>query len=193
MERICSSISEPGTLRVVLIVSSTERTAGKVVTADGISLFRRVRVRAEDDRWTAEVSVSYDEELGRMVAERLEVRGIGAPVTPELLRKVPLKRLVAHGAFRAAGADLFGDPTSAAYLVGRVLGVDPVEIAAKGPTDEALRITAAVYRIAYLAGLRPTNVVAAAMKIPRSTAGRWVMTARRRGFLAPTTRGKARA
>jgi hypothetical protein len=177
----------------VLIVSSTERTAGKIVTVDGVSLYRRVRVRAEAEQWASEVTVSYDEDLGRMVAERLEVRGNGAPVTPELLRKIPLKRLVAHGAFHAAGADLVGDPTSAAYVVGRVLGVDPVEVAAKGPTDEALRVAAAVYRIAYLAGLRPTNVVAAAMKIPRSTAGRWVMVARQRGFLAPTTRGKARA
>jgi transposase len=50
-----------------------------------------------------------------------------------------------------------------------------------------------VYRIAHAAGRPPAQAVAEVMGVPRSTAGRWIMRARRAGLLPPTSPGKARA
>jgi hypothetical protein len=58
----------------------------------------------------------------------------------------------------------------------------------RGPLrDDDLREIAAVYRAALAAGEPPTRTVAARFGVARSTAGRWVAEARRRGVL-----GKAR-
>jgi len=85
-------------------------------------------------------------------------------------------------------------------IVGRVLG-NPLLIswggggkrvsASQGPTEEALRRVATVYRVAHLMGLPPTESVAQDLALPRSTAGRWVSMARSRGFLGPAEPRKA--
>lgn len=41
------------------------------------------------------------------------------------------------------------------------------------------------YRVAVQAGIPPTQAIADTFQVPYSTAGRWVMKTRRRGFLAP--------
>lgn len=58
--------------------------------------------------------------------------------------------------------------------------------------DEHLRRVAAVYSEA-MAKLSPHPVeeVVDVFRVSRSTAGRWVMLARQRGFLGPTKRGRA--
>lgn len=40
---------------------------------------------------------------------------------------------------------------------------------------------------------KPTQALAEAADVPRSTAARWVSQARQRGFLAPTSKGRSRA
>jgi transposase len=72
-----------------------------------------------------------------------------------------------------------------------VAATDPVAVGRKGPTDQALRMVGAVYRIAYLMGEPPTRAVAQTFQVPRSTAGRWVHLARERGFLGPATARRA--
>ncbi len=67
----------------------------------------------------------------------------------------------------------------------------PKDITGRGPTDEALRFVALAYRLAYALGEAPTKGVMERLKLPRSTAGRWVMRARERGYLGPTTPGAA--
>ncbi|MGH2975582.1 MAG: hypothetical protein ACRDLL_12035 [Solirubrobacterales bacterium] len=68
---------------------------------------------------------------------------------------------------------------------------------ARGPgrgsavTDDHLSRVAAVYRTAVEQGDPPTQTVADAMYAARSTAGRWVVEARKRGFLGPATKGRA--
>jgi hypothetical protein len=83
-------------------------------------------------------------------------------------------------------------------IVGRVLGNPlasgwgaPGQGARQGPTEDALKRVAAVYRMAHLMGLPPTESVAQDLSLPRSTAGRWVSMARQRGFLGPAAPRKA--
>jgi hypothetical protein len=78
---------------------------------------------------------------------------------------------------------------------GTVVVVDkvmPEDVAANGPTDEALSWVASTYRLALVVGERPTKAVRDSMGLPQSTAARWVQQARQRGFLGPSDgRGKA--
>lgn len=59
--------------------------------------------------------------------------------------------------------------------------------------DAQLRTVASVYREALRTGAPPAEAVKDELGVPRSTAGRWVAEARRRGFLPATTRGRAAA
>lgn len=56
--------------------------------------------------------------------------------------------------------------------------------AQEGPTDDALRHLAHVYRVHMLIGEAPTKGVQEAFGLARSTATRWLAKARERGFLA---------
>jgi hypothetical protein len=58
-------------------------------------------------------------------------------------------------------------------------------------SNELLAQVADTYRDALSRGLSPTDTVAADFPTSRSTAGRWVMEARRRGLLGPAVRGRA--
>ena len=54
-----------------------------------------------------------------------------------------------------------------------------------GIPDHVLARVASIYRAAEALGRPPTNAVKDKMPVARSTAGRYVMEARRRGFLGP--------
>jgi len=68
---------------------------------------------------------------------------------------------------------------------------------ARGPrrgspiTEEHLVKVGTIHRAAVKQGDPPTQAVADAMHAARSTAARWVMLARKGGFLAPAIRGRA--
>jgi len=55
----------------------------------------------------------------------------------------------------------------------------------KAVSDDELRRVAAIYRTAVARRQPPTKTVATEMHVARSTAGRWVVEARKRGFLGP--------
>lgn len=57
--------------------------------------------------------------------------------------------------------------------------------------DETLTLAAEVYRDAVRHGVGATDAVFDAFPISRSTAGRWIVEARRRGFLGPAIPGVA--
>lgn len=88
----------------------------------------------------------------------------GKPVTLAGIRDIPLARLMREA-----------------------LGQAPRHtVASKGPTDTALRLVAAIYREALAHGdPAPANAVWQAIGGSRSTTGRWIVLARRRGFLGP--------
>jgi hypothetical protein len=53
----------------------------------------------------------------------------------------------------------------------------PDDVAEHGPTDRALRWTAHFYRCGYAVSYNPTKGVEEMLKLPRSTAGRWIAAA----------------
>lgn len=98
-------------------------------------------------------------------------------LTTERVR-VPLDGLV-----REVATIIGGDGIMEAYPA-------PVEPGKRIP-DEHFERVADVYRYAVKLGRPPTEGVAEAFDVARSTAGRWVVQARRRGFLGPAMPGRA--
>jgi len=62
----------------------------------------------------------------------------------------------------------------------------PDDVAEHGPTDRALRWTAHFYRYGYAVSYNPTKGVEEMLKLPRSTAGRWIAAAREACNLGPS-------
>lgn len=175
-----------------------DESVGRVVTPEGLSFPRRLTARGTVDGLAVTVTISFDEAVGRMAVERLEVGRGKRPVTADALRKVPLAEIVRAATLRSLGVDLEaeglrGRDFTAAAMATVKLGLDPAQLAAEGPSERALAAAAAIYRAAYVAGDDPIKVVSGMLKRPRSTVARWIVEARRRGLLAPTTRGRARA
>lgn len=145
--------------------------------------------REEGDELPYDLEMSVRYRAGRYVVDHLaclRVEG-GRPVDSAGLRLVPVTNLVA-----AVVANFVWDvePSEGGPQWTEFLNVAPADAAA-GPTDDALRKAAIVYAVAYACGLPPTKTVMTNLGLARSTAGRWVTLARERGFLGPTTPGRA--
>jgi len=142
----------------------------------------------------------YDVELvvtttdGRLTAREIRVSQVpeGPPVTGTALRSIPVAALTKLAV--AAALEVESNPDGAGVRMSALLLTPEVatRLRVGGPTDETLAWVARIYRLALLAGDPPTKVVETALALPRSTAGRWVAQARRRGYLGPSDgRGKA--
>lgn len=127
----------------------------------------------------------------------------GRPVSAAQMRKLGLPRLIRAAVERAGGRI---DPQSGAFTpavwlesddraqFNRALGEGQRKPRrGKRLQDDELRQVACVYRAALERGKPPTASVQDEFRVAYPTAGRWVMEARRRGFLPPTTRGVASA
>ncbi len=129
-------------------------------------------------------------QAGRLVCRDLRVRQVdgGPPVTGEALRRIPVSEVI-----RVALEDLIerAEEIAPQTWESAPIGPPPEHVARHGPTDEALRHVAAIYRFTYALGESPTKGVQDRLGLPRSTAGRWVALARERGFLGPTSAGRA--
>ena len=127
----------------------------------------------------------------------------GRSVSAAQLRKLGLPRLIRAAVERAGGRiDLQSGAFTPAVLLeadqreqfSRALGEGQRKPRrGKRLQDDELRQVADVYRSAFELGRPPTAAVQDEFRIAYPTAGRWVMEARRRGFLPPTTRGVAAA
>lgn len=143
--------------------------AERIDIGDGITIPAEVGATAYTAGFVVEVTAAYDAGSGRYVARRVVVQAEGGQeVTGEVLRGITVAQMV-----RLATQNSFG----------RQLAEWPAELAKVGPTTETLQQVARIYRLALLLGDAPTNAVASALGVPRSTAGRWVTRARDRGFL----------
>jgi hypothetical protein len=121
-----------------------------------------------------ELVAEIDEAAGRYVTRRLTVEAHGdAEVTGEALRAIQVGNIL-----RKELANYNGVP--------REEPADLLELGEAGPTTETLKAVARVYRTGMLLGDAPTQRVATAFGVPRSTAGRWVTRSRDRGFLTVT-------
>jgi len=68
----------------------------------------------------------------------------------------------------------------------------PEGLSEEGPTDRVLLWVAHLYRLGLAIDYNPTKAVEENLKVPRSTAGRWIARARERGYLEPAE-GQGRA
>lgn len=118
----------------------------------------------------------------------------GPPLSGEVLRRLPVGRIVREIATRVA-QEADGQPDrlrtrSEARHIGKSM-YRPQR--GHRLTDAHLQAVASVYSDAYHQGQRPTKAVAEHFTVARSTAGRWVVEARKRGFLSATRERMARA
>lgn len=156
-------------------VKTSTRT---VRAADNRPIPARVTITSDETGHTVEIVAEYRADSGRYEAERVTVRRGTADdeVTGESLRLVAVAGIMRQGIVRA----LFEDRPYLAPVPAEV------DVSKTGPTDETLSMVAELYSLALLLGDGPTQRVAEALRIPRSTAGRWVTRARDRGLLTVT-------
>lgn len=113
---------------------------------------------------------------------RVTRRDGGPEVSGEGIRAIPLAGIIRDGVLSAAAVS--------ARLQG--WGTPPEGIAEHGPTPDALRWVARIYRLAHAAGDTPRKRVEETFGVSPATAGRWVAAAREAGHLgAAPAPGKA--
>jgi hypothetical protein len=159
----------------------------------GLSCQPRITVTAEDfdpGGGGYDVTLGLSFSGGRYVCDRLTLarRPGGPPVTGEAVRAVPVARLLRWGVRHLLMEVVERGPDGS--LIAEPLGDMPADLAERGPTEISLRWVARVYTMAVACGDPPTAAVEKTLRLPRSTAGRWVSAARDRGYLGPTTPGK---
>lgn len=150
------------------------------------------RLSADDPPLDVEIYVVPQD--GRLVAHEVRVRRQpdGPPVTGEAIRSIPVAALTQYAArevLRIVSIAANGETTAVRAGVPE----EQVQyVRDHGLTDKTIEIVAHTYRLALLMGNTPTKMVEEWLEIPRSTAGRWIATARERGLLGKTEgRGKA--
>jgi len=157
--------------------------------APGVMAPDRATVEAGDvSGYDVRIEVVLDGRRYIATAVHVLQRPGGPPVTGEAIRKVPVANIIRRGL-----------PMGVTWVASRTGGVTrstgaqmPENVTKYGPTDEALTWVARVYRLALLLDMPPTREVETSLRLPRSTAGRWVAAARDRGFLG-TAEGPGKA
>ena len=175
---------------------TTRLGRGFVAWRPGYGLPRRWTSRLDGDHlpYVVELDFVADDERGpdcRSV--RFLVREGGEPIAGRAIREVPITECL-NVAIGAAAAREEQRPGEVVYRIG---GGDPDvteqhQLAARAPrtSDEHLREVADVYS---RTPEKPTQAVQHHFApTSYSTAARWVMQARRRGFLPPAQRGPKR-
>lgn len=144
--------------------------------AEGVFAPRRITATASGHDPDYDLELEIELERGRYVLCAMTCRARkGRTITSEGVNAMPIPKIVRIILRQALGT--FSPP-----------GPAPSD---RGPTEEALRRAAWVYRTAHLMGLPPTESVSQDLDLPRSTAGRWVSMARQRGFLGKAEPRKA--
>jgi hypothetical protein len=119
-------------------------------------------------------------EVESLVAER---KKNGPPVTSEGIRKIPVQELLRTAATKNV-CRIKKNPKAPDSVVITPFPIHGLErFAAEGPTDEALEHVALIYRLAYAVREQPTKAVELAFGLARSTAERWVNSARDLGLI----------
>ncbi len=148
---------------------------------EGLLAPKRITATAKGQDPDYDLELEIVLERGRYVVKSITCRARkGGAVTSEGVTRLPVRQVL-----RIVVGQALSNP-----LISWGRAADRVG-AAQGPTDDALRHVATTYRMAHLMGLPPTESVAQDLDLPRSTAGRWVMAARKRGFLGPAEPRKA--
>lgn len=165
----------------------------KVDLGDDLFMYADTRVRTHNTQHVIEVRVGVH--AGRLAADEVSVRRRDGdaydPVTSEVLRSIPVAKLVRYAA--ATVQHVMERRDDGSTTTGPAW---PQETEFEGVTlglnDPTLRIVARIYRVAYMLGDPPTRQIERLLLVPRSTAGRWVAAARQREFLSES-RGPGKA
>ena len=113
------------------------------------------------------------------------------PLTATRIR-VPIREFVEDAAVLVGGFDQQGNRVEPETVKNELAAAAlPLPQPGKRLPDETLASAAEVYRDAVRRGVGATDAVAEAFPISRSTAGRWIVEARRRGLLGPAIPGVA--
>lgn len=163
----------------------------RVELGDDLFMYADTQIRVRG--WEHDIDINISVHDGRLIADRVDVRRHAGspPVTSEVFRRLPVQMLVTN----AANAVHYGGESvdsSAAFKAAWPTHPEAEYVARHGLDDETLRVVARVYRVAYLVGQSPVKTIENLLKVPRSTAGRWVAAARGRGFLSEA-RGPGKA
>ena len=146
---------------------------GMVDLGDGMQVPTEITATAKGvDGCDVEITAVYSPDAGRYAPRSVTVRSGEVDVTGDVLRTIPVAKILRGGVMSAL---------QAVTLLSA--GPAPADLGKAGPTDETLRWVARIYRLALLVGDAPTQAVAEGLSVPRSTAGRWVTRARDRGHL----------
>ncbi len=186
-----------------------------VTRDDGAGDWFRVRQQARGAVLDVRVRVAADEAGGLRIRE-LHVCDVGQPLTGNHLRDIPLAGIehaieaeLASGEERRAGKGSL-DSAEQASSDGAWLSIadqarheladageatPPAIVPRRGHRrpDDFYKQVASWYREALRAREKPTPYIQAKAKVERSTAASWIQTARKKGFLRDTQRGRARA
>jgi hypothetical protein len=109
----------------------------------------------------------------------------GVDITTDGLRRVPVGRILQHAIEKVV-------LINGVYVTGRGV-VDRAirEVMQSGKRDDqVLILVATLYRLAHAVNVPPTAYVSERLKMPKSTAGRYVGLARKAGYLGPALRTK---
>lgn len=157
------------------------KASGGFVTIGDVPLWETIEVAVTNHRGLpADVELVATMRGGHYEVDKLVCsrKKNGPEITGELIRSLPVARLLQQSAVKA---NTFQASPHA----------DAAKIREQGPTDESLQVVARVYRLALAIREDPTAAVASGLQLPRPTAARWVKTARARGFLGPTEERRA--
>jgi hypothetical protein len=151
-----------------------------------LRVFPRFTAHATGGLLPFDVSLDAEFEDRRFRVQRLEAvkRTGGEDVTNHALRQIPVARImqqaveqiVVQGEWSRSKdqRELFADWGP---------GGLPDLTLSRGPDQRNLETVAAVYRLAYVVNIPPTEFVRQRLGLPKSTAGRWVRLARDAGLL----------
>jgi hypothetical protein len=174
---------------VPITTNANLRPSALVRVGDDLVMPERVTVIAYDMDNGPDVEIEVIPERGRLVAEEIRLRRgkDGAPITTESIRLVQVAHLVqwaAQHVLRLEKLPTEDDSSSATSMVpAGVTDADVEYVREHGLTDRTLQIVAHAYRMGMLMGHSPTKRVEEWLEQPRSTVGRWIAEARKRGYL----------
>lgn len=166
--------------------------SGLVELAPGLKVPQRMEGTIEGEDLPFDIDLVVVLDKGRFVCEELACRRKpdGLPVETELVRQLPVARLVREVAtsylFHVEELDKGGFHVSPYNWHG--LRESALE---HGPTEVVIEGVARLYRFAFACGMPPTKTIVEEIGIPRSTAVRWISMARQRGLLGPARARRA--
>jgi hypothetical protein len=153
------------------------RMAGKSKVHVGGGVYAPARIHVTDDQLSPlnlDVAITADLALDgrRYVVDEMTFkrRPDGAPVTGEMIRKIPVHSVLQFAVLSEVDMHLLSPD-----LLRR--------IRAEGPTNETLAVVAQLYILAELGGVPPAKNVCSILGVPIGTANNWIRRAKDRGHL----------